>query len=231
MAKWQQVHGNLEVISVGSRTNVWGIDKSGEIFRYSGDDNDPWISIPLGGDPGLDIGAAADGTVWYLDAAGEIFRYSWDQDHWVRIKLGHLVKIAVGSRTNVWGLNKGSELFRYTGDDANPWVLFNVSGKDIGAGSDGAVYRISPAGDIYYKNDDGTWVKAPGGPLEVISVGSRTNIWGIDKNGTILRYTGGGVDPWTKVDGPGRDIGAAPDGTVWYVYGGDIYRYIGDQPG
>jgi virginiamycin B lyase len=37
MATWKQIAGGLSAISVGSRTNVWGVNTSGEIWRYTGD--------------------------------------------------------------------------------------------------------------------------------------------------------------------------------------------------
>ncbi|WP_426497453.1 tectonin domain-containing protein [Streptomyces sp. D54] len=37
---WKQIHGNLTAISAGSRTNVWGVSASGNIYRYTGDRQD-----------------------------------------------------------------------------------------------------------------------------------------------------------------------------------------------
>ncbi|MFD8004173.1 tectonin domain-containing protein, partial [Streptomyces mirabilis] len=46
MADWKQVSGGLTTISVGSRTHVWGVNSSGQIYRYTGHDANPWIGIP-----------------------------------------------------------------------------------------------------------------------------------------------------------------------------------------
>ncbi|WP_348533727.1 tectonin domain-containing protein, partial [Kitasatospora sp. GAS204B] len=46
MAEWKTIVGSLSAISAGSRTSVWGVNGSGEIFRYSGYDANPWVSIP-----------------------------------------------------------------------------------------------------------------------------------------------------------------------------------------
>ncbi|MFF9351303.1 tectonin domain-containing protein, partial [Streptomyces sp. NPDC014734] len=35
MAEWQQVSGSLKAISAGSRTNVWGVNAAGNIYRYT----------------------------------------------------------------------------------------------------------------------------------------------------------------------------------------------------
>ncbi|MCM2388235.1 tectonin domain-containing protein, partial [Streptomyces albipurpureus] len=33
MADWKNISGGLTTISVGSRTHVWGINSSGQIYR------------------------------------------------------------------------------------------------------------------------------------------------------------------------------------------------------
>ncbi|MFH0176088.1 tectonin domain-containing protein, partial [Streptomyces cacaoi] len=73
---WVPVSGGLSRISVGSRTNVWGVNSSDQIYRYTGHDANPWTGIPGGA---VDVGAAADGTVWVVNSAGGIYRYTGDQ--------------------------------------------------------------------------------------------------------------------------------------------------------
>ncbi|MGO4420890.1 tectonin domain-containing protein, partial [Streptomyces sp. MCAF7] len=76
---WKSVHGSLKRIAVGSRTNVWGVDPAGSIYRYTNNDAsgaNPWIKIP---GTATDIAAGADGTVWHVNSAGEIYRYTGDQ--------------------------------------------------------------------------------------------------------------------------------------------------------
>jgi hypothetical protein len=72
MAEWRQIGGKLNQISVGSVTNVWGVNESDQIYRYTGDDNHPWVQI----DGRLtNVTVAADGTVWGVNSAGNIYRY------------------------------------------------------------------------------------------------------------------------------------------------------------
>jgi virginiamycin B lyase len=76
MAPWKSVGGSLSGIAAGSRTNVWGVNAAGQIYRYTHYDTNPWIGI----DGTLsDIGAGADGTVWGVNSAGAIYRYTGDQ--------------------------------------------------------------------------------------------------------------------------------------------------------
>ncbi|QUX26998.1 hypothetical protein KGD83_16735 [Nocardiopsis akebiae] len=76
MAYWKQISGALTRISAGSRTNMWGVNASGSIYRYTNDDANPWVNIPGGL---VDISAAADGTVWGVNANNNIYRYTGDQ--------------------------------------------------------------------------------------------------------------------------------------------------------
>ena len=75
MVSFKQIPGALSTISAGSRTDVWGVNPAGDIFRYTGDDASPFVQIPGGLS---DISAAADGTVWGVNPAGDIFRHMGD---------------------------------------------------------------------------------------------------------------------------------------------------------
>lgn len=76
MAQWKNIAGGLAAISAGSRSNVWGVNAGGNIFRYTNNDASPWVQIP---GALSDIGAASDGTVWGVNSGGDIFRYTGDQ--------------------------------------------------------------------------------------------------------------------------------------------------------
>ncbi|MFC9283709.1 tectonin domain-containing protein, partial [Streptomyces collinus] len=56
MADWKQINGGLTRIAVGSRTNVWGVNSAGNIYRYTNNDASPWVQVPGGL---TDIGAGA----------------------------------------------------------------------------------------------------------------------------------------------------------------------------
>ncbi|MGW0858919.1 tectonin domain-containing protein [Streptomyces sp. NPDC002690] len=43
---WADVNGSLKRITVGSRTNVWGVDPAGSVYRYTNNDasgGNPWV--------------------------------------------------------------------------------------------------------------------------------------------------------------------------------------------
>ncbi|KAF7328205.1 hypothetical protein MVEN_02560200 [Mycena venus] len=72
---WVKINGQLDQISVGSSTSVWGVAPNDENFRYTGDDSSPWVQIP---GALTDTGAGADGTVWGVSSIGEIWRWIGD---------------------------------------------------------------------------------------------------------------------------------------------------------
>jgi hypothetical protein len=76
MAHWKQIPGALSAISAGSRTNVWGVNAGGNIYRHTNNDAAAWAQVP---GSLSDIGAAADGAVWGVNSAGNIYRYIGDQ--------------------------------------------------------------------------------------------------------------------------------------------------------
>ncbi|KAJ7245722.1 hypothetical protein C8J57DRAFT_1678968 [Mycena rebaudengoi] len=99
---WIKIPGALKRISVGSRTDVWGVNAGGNIYRYTSNDSKPWVRIP---GSLTDIGAGADGRVWGVNSAGNIYRYTGhegDPNAWVPIS-GNLSAMSAGIKTNVWG--------------------------------------------------------------------------------------------------------------------------------
>ncbi|KAF9262027.1 hypothetical protein L218DRAFT_988522 [Marasmius fiardii PR-910] len=222
---WKNIPGSFTRISAGSVTNVWGVSSaaSGNIFRYTGDDDSvpgPWVEIPgaltdVGILPLTDIGAAADGTVWGVNSIGEVFRYTWDSNHWTKIT-GNLKRISVGSRTIVWGVNSDNNVFRYTGNDSNPWEQIpgpTTSGglSDIGVGADGTVWGVNSAGNIFrYIPQTNSWTNISGA-LNAIDVGLKTNVWGVSGiDQKIFTYTGDDTNPWVQIYGNAPDISNRP---------------------
>ncbi|MFW9969916.1 MAG: tectonin domain-containing protein [Candidatus Odinarchaeota archaeon] len=81
---WTDISGTLVQISVGSANEIWGIDANGKIFKYSGNDLDPWTQI-----------------------AGTIYKYSdgsWSEE------TANLTQISVGSDGTVWGVDRENQV-------------------------------------------------------------------------------------------------------------------------
>jgi len=214
---WTPVSGGLRRISVGSQVNVWGLNLSNEIFRYTGNDAKPWALVP--GPLLSEIGVAGDGTVWGVNAANEIFNYTGNgANPWAQVP-GALCRISVGSRANVWGVNAANEIFSYTGNDAKPWA--QVPGprlSDIGVAADSTVWGVNAANEVFRYTGKGAnpWAQVPGA-LCRISMGSRANVWGVNAANEIFQSTRFDLVSWAQVSGELSEVGVGADGTVWGV--------------
>ncbi len=177
----------------------------GGVFRYTGDDSNPWTQISGGL---TDIGAAADGTglgcrCRWQRRQRRNFPLCWGGLLFGSKSPGNFERVSVGSRTNVWALNAAGSVFRYTGDDSNP-ICADPRHHDLilGAGADGTVWAVNSAGTVFrYSGDQGDpnhWITIPG-ILTGISVGVSTNVWGITSAGTVFVKTGDDVNPWIQV--------------------------------
>ena len=171
------------------------------------------------------ISVGNDGAVWGV-YNGNIWRR--EESTWKPIA-GTLTQISVGSKTEVWGVNAGA-IFKW---DQNRWApVAGPALSQISAAGDGTVWGVTGAGAIYRLDGD-QWTPI-GGALTRISVGSKTEVWGVNTaSGNIFRWnTDPGSSPgWTQIGGPKlSDISVAADGAVWGV-GADkkaYYRIAGN---
>jgi hypothetical protein len=109
------------------------------------------------------------------------------------------------------------------------WQQVPGSLSQVSVGSDGTVWGINSAGQIYMFNPlMQTWVQAPG-LLTQIAVGSSGVIWGLNAAGQIFRY-----DPasqsWDQIPGILSQIAVGSDGDVWGVNtSGQVYHFDSSQ--
>jgi hypothetical protein len=67
MSSWQQIDGKLKQISVGSASQIWGVNANDQIYQRVGNG---WQNIS-GSLKHVSVGA--DGTVWGVNANDDIF--------------------------------------------------------------------------------------------------------------------------------------------------------------
>ncbi|KAK6966592.1 Tectonin 1 [Favolaschia claudopus] len=229
-ATWNRIPGGLQFITDGSEasTVVWGLVDS-KIYRYTGPfsnpNGSPWLQIP---GALSQISAGAGSSIWGLTSDSDtlIWRYTGDNSAspWAPVS-GALDSISVGRADNVWGVFEGG-IWRCTngGSGAAPWV--QIPGP-TGVNLSQRIWRYTGTGSS-------PWASVSGG-LDLISVGSSTNVWGLFRGG-IWRYTGGpdGSNPWIPIAGPASggltDLGVGSDGSVWGVNSTDqsIWQWTGN---
>lgn len=100
----EQIPGTLHHISVGNANDVWGVNASNMVYRWS-NQSKSWTRIP-GSLKQVSVGG--DGAVWGVAPDGQIFR--WTGETWERIP-GGLDQISVADWGLVWGVNQSSQVF------------------------------------------------------------------------------------------------------------------------
>ncbi|HLT84290.1 MAG TPA: tectonin domain-containing protein [Phototrophicaceae bacterium] len=100
---WMPVRGALKQVSVGSASQVWGVNAADKIYRWNGSS---WTQVS---GALKHVSVAADGTVWGVNAADRIYRR--DGDRWTLVP-GALDQVSTGSGALVWGVNSSDAIYR-----------------------------------------------------------------------------------------------------------------------
>jgi len=103
-----------------------------------------------------------------------------------------------------------------TGTGAAQWQQMPGLLSQVSVGSDGTVWGINSAGQVYMFNPQTqTWQQAPGLLTQVV-VGSSGFVWALNAAGQIYRY-----DPtlqsWDQIPGALSQIAVGSDGDVWGI--------------
>jgi hypothetical protein len=105
----------LVQVSAGSDGAVWGVDSSGNVYRYRG--GRLWRQIT-----GLQLTQVSVGSsnhIWGVDSSGNVYQYVTGK--WQQITGLQLTQVSVGSDGMVLGVDSSSNVYRYTGN--NSWEL------------------------------------------------------------------------------------------------------------
>jgi sugar lactone lactonase YvrE len=99
---------------------------------------------------------------------------------------------------------------------APTWQQVPGSLSQVSVGSDGTVWGLNSAGQIYMFNPQTqTWQQAPG-LLTQIAVGANGSIWGLNAAGQIYRYDPS-TQSWDEIPGALSQIAVGADGDVWGI--------------
>ena len=136
-----------------------------------------------------------------------------------------------------WGTTKTNKVFRWERSETDVDHTFFVPGsmKQVSVGGDGAVWGVSPSGDV--KRWDGSQWQPVSGNLLQVSVGNAGEVWGITAAANDVVRWNGSTQNWDvqrKCDGMGQpqpcmaSISIGVDGTkVLISKTGDVYRLDG----
>ncbi len=215
----------LTQVSLGSLTNIWGVDASNAIYQYNGS---VWTRIN-----GVlkQVSAAPDGTVWGVHPNGTIYQYAGNNT-WNQMS-GSLKQVSVGSSSNVWGVNSSNQTYIY---DQGTWVMvadgtFNqiCATQEQGPPIAAIAYGVTPQGALsqcFYYQGKATWTAVPtvaggGQTKSIVSVsvvrplmaGFRTSdsIFVVDTDGVSYQWIGGGTTMMNLMKPLARSFAYASD--------------------
>lgn len=134
-----------------------------------------------------DISVADDGELWAVTADDEVRR--WNDGEWQPVE-GNLKQIAVGSIDQIWGVDRQGAVHRWVGD----WLRVPGTLAYIAAASDGTVIGIDANDDLFRWNGATFEPLAGHGKLMQVSVADRKIMYGVSRDGVVLRWNGGGWD-------------------------------------
>ncbi|XP_076153298.1 fish-egg lectin-like [Alosa pseudoharengus] len=196
---WNNLPGVLKHVSVGS-AGIWGINPSDEIFKLvSGN----WTKVPgslkqidAGGDQIISGVNRADHIYCLGKDATVGFKGAGSPTPWLNIP-GRLKYYSCGP-IGCWGVNAHNSIYMMKGvspagcGGTMSWTHVPGSLSMIEVGSDGSVYGVNSAGNIYRRegvtacNPTGTlWTPVGGGRYKHVSY-DLGHLWAIRQDGTIL---------------------------------------------
>ena len=187
---WTEILGKLlkrasvRTPAVG-QDEIWGLASDGTTWRRAGTS---WSEIA---GKGIDVAIAnGDGTVWRTDGTGT---YKWtggtsttdSAANWALVPgsatkgVARLVQVSGKSESDLWGVSDSNTVWHCDG------VRWKRSLKWVSEAADGTVVGASPDNKVM-KYTGKRWIERPG-PLAQLSLGSATNMWGVDSSNRIFK--------------------------------------------
>ncbi|MCP4075416.1 MAG: hypothetical protein GY744_04445, partial [Gammaproteobacteria bacterium] len=188
----------FKTVSAGSSTNIWALDKNGDIYYCNGpSDSSPG---PFGGkgssvgiDGGWGYGGGGAGKVHsnlgdYFNAGsgggscgGQILEtfaggggYSWMNGEYISKEFQIIRQDGRSGGSPRKHPKNGYAKYEIFDSDTpfTPWVKIDGKLKDISVADGGTVWGVDKNNEIYRRNadDDSAWEKVPGVPTQIMSI-------------------------------------------------------------
>lgn len=225
---WRPVVPPPNVVTVGSRSNIWGVNENtGEIFKWH--ERAGYWELQTG-ESNYPVAAAADGAAYCINDGKTIDQW---EGGWVTLPFQRsplFQQVAAGSADNIWALDASGESYQY--DRTNKaWNARGNGFNYIAVAQDGTVLALGLSLIYQYNPTGSTWDRV-NGPDEVqnltqIAVVNQGVIWAIGSSGTIYRRYN---NVWEVIEGYLTSISAASDNTVWGTDGSQILRFCSCPP-
>lgn len=229
---WRPVAPPPNVVSVGSRKNIWGVNTvTGVIYQWH--ERDGYWQIRTG-ESTYPPAAAADGSVFCVNTFQGIDMW---EGSWISLPASstpECQQVVAGSVDNLWALDTSGESYQYDAT-SHVWHPMGNGIAYLAVAQDGTVLALGnvlgAAVIFQYSSTSSEWevVKGPEGveDLTQIAVVNQGVIWAIDSSGTIYRLYN---NAWEVIEGYLTSLSAASDNTVWGTDGSQILRFCSCPP-
>jgi hypothetical protein len=203
---WQALTENSGVaisqVSVGSAAHIVALDTSGMAYQVQPSASTVSL-VTLAGSSLQSLSAAADGSVWGITQPGlgaQLVQYAagaWQPPLATPAPYTYLAQVSAAHANDVWVLDWQGNIYRNTGP-LHTWTQIPSGSTgglaSISAASDGTVWGANKDQQVFIFNGDrdgdvdtDLWYRTSA-RLREVSVGSMTNIWGIDRDGGWFEY-------------------------------------------
>ncbi|KAL2102838.1 hypothetical protein ACEWY4_002006 [Coilia grayii] len=197
---WRQLPGNLKHVSVGS-AGIWGIGTQDQIYKLV---SGVWSRVPgalkqvdVGGEQ-IIAGVNAGDNIYCLGRDAAVgFKGTGSPTPWLHIPGG--LKYYSCGPLGCWGVNRHNNVYMMKGvgpascGGTMSWTHVPGSLAMVEVASDGTIYGVNPAGDIYRRegvtpcNPTGTlWTPVGDGNRYKHVSYDLGHLWAIRQDGTIL---------------------------------------------
>ncbi len=158
-----------------------------------------------------DPAAGSPNLLLYLDPAKQ----------WLKIPVGRLSTVSVGSDGTVWGVNRNSEIYQWNGSD---WAKVDGLLNQIAVGSASHVWGVNNANHIF-RRDGNTWTRIKNGLLKQVDVGCDGTVWGVNNANQSFRWDG---VRWIYIGENMTQIAVGNATTIWGIgLNSEIFRWNG----
>jgi hypothetical protein len=205
--RFTRVPGELQQISVGQGSAVWGLTASHGIFRLNVTTG--FFEQIAGQLTSISVGSENGSAVWGLSPSSGIFRFNGRAFEQVA---GLLKSISVGG-FSIWGLNAANEIFVFSVfEGAFQQVPGNLASISVGA--DGTAWGISASQGIFRSRLGALSFQQVPGNLVSISAGADGTAWGINASQEIFHFDLV-TSSFQQVPGNLVSISAGENGSAW----------------
>ena len=141
---WKKIAGTLKQLDVDDQ-EVWGVSKSGAIFKRPVDGSGKWVQVKGGL---AHVSPSGYGYIWGVNKAQYIYKCKKPcNGAWIRV--AGLLKQVDGGQKYVYGVNAGNNIFAAPVDGSKGWRLIPGKLKYVTASGLYDIYGVNNYNNVF----------------------------------------------------------------------------------